>query len=112
MASTDQTLKIFNEFYNLNLLVSANEYEIVHSFFTGYTDSEQIAGNFTETLFRISNQTGINVLTLLDSFQTEDSMKVTLTMAYYLNSFSDKTVMFGVNNILTANQSVERNIIQ
>jgi hypothetical protein len=108
----DQTVRIFDEFYNLRLVVSANEYEIVHSFFTGYTTSQDVADNFTQTLFRISNQTGINVLTLLDSFQGEDSMKVTLTMAYYLNSFSDKTVMFGVNNIITANQPVERNVVQ
>jgi hypothetical protein len=108
----DPTVRIFNEYYNLDLRVSANEYDIVQSFFTGYTSDRQVAANFTETLFRISNETGIDVLTLLDSFQGTDSMKITLTMAYYLNSFSDKTVMFGVNEIITANQAVERNIVQ
>jgi len=108
----DQTVRLYNEFYNLLLTVSADEYEIVQSFFTGYTDSKDVADNFTETLFRISNQTGIPVLTLLDTFQAEDSMKVTLTMAYYLNSFSDKTVLFGVSNVLTANQAAARNIVQ
>lgn len=108
----DQTVRIFNEFYNLRLVVSANEYEIVLSFFNDYTTSDSIARNFTETLFRIANQTGIDVLELLDSFQATDSMKITLTMAYYLNSFSDKTVMYGVNNLVVANQPVERNIVQ
>ncbi len=110
--SVDQTIRIFNEFYDLKLVVSANEYEIVRAFFMNYTTSDAVAKSYTETLFRISNQTDIPVLTLLDSFQAEDSMKVTLTMAYYLNSFSDKTVMFGINNIITANQQVERNILQ
>jgi hypothetical protein len=108
----DPTVRIFNEYYNLDLRVSANEYDIVQSFFTGYTSDRGVAGNFTETLFRISNETGIDVLTLLDSFQSTDSMKITLTLAYYLNSFSDKTVMFGVNSIITPNQAVERNIVQ
>ena len=108
----DQTVRIFNEFYNLELRVSANEYEIVQSFFRGYTDSIDVANNFTETLFRISNQTGIEVLTLLDTFQADYSMKVSLTMAYYLNSFSDKTVLYGVSNLLTANRQVQRNIVQ
>jgi len=108
----DQSVRIFNEFYNLKLVVSANEYEIVQSFFRGYTDSLAVADNFTETLFRISNQTGIEVLTLLDTFQAEDSMKVALTMAYYLNSFSDKTVLYGVSNPLTPNIQTQRNIIQ
>jgi hypothetical protein len=108
----DQTVRIYNQYYNLDLRVSANEYDIVQSFFVGYTSDSDIASNFTETLFRISNETGIEVLTLLDSFQGDDSMKITLTMAYYLNSFSDKTVMYGINNIITANQAVERNIVQ
>lgn len=110
--ATDQTVRIFNEFYNLNLVVSANEYEIVKSFFDGYTTSRSVAASFTENLFRISNQTGIDVLTLLDSFKAEDSMKVTLTMAYYLNSFSNRTVLFGVNSVITSNQPVQRNIVQ
>ena len=110
--AVDQTIRIFNEFYNLKLVVNSNEYDIVHSFFIEYTDDKSIADNYTETLFRISNETGIDAMTLLDSFQGLDSMKVTLTMAYYLNTFSDKTVMFGINNLLIANQQVERNIIQ
>lgn len=108
----DQTVKIFSEFYNLKLVVSADEYEIVHSFFRGYTTDAKIADNFTQTLFRIANQTGVDVLTLLDSFQADDSMKVTLTMAYYLNSFSDKTVLFGVNNLIVANPQAARNVVQ
>jgi hypothetical protein len=107
----DQTVRIFNKFYDLDLVINANEYEIVYSFFTGYTDSRDVANNFTETLFRIANETDIDVLTLLDSFQAEDSMRVTLTMAYYLNSFSDKTVMYGISNIIPAAQPVERNIV-
>lgn len=108
----DQTVRIFNEFYNLRLVVSANEYEIVNSFFRGYTTSDSVAKNFTEILFRIANQTGIDVLELLDSFDATDSMKTTVMMAYYLNSFSDKTVLYGVNNLIIANQAVERNIVQ
>lgn len=110
--SQDQTVRIFNEFYNLKLRVSANEYEIVRSFFRGYTDSIDVANSFTETLFRISNETDIDVLTLLDTFQAEDSMKVSLTMAYYLNSFSDKTVLYGISNLLSPSVQVQRNIVQ
>ena len=108
----DNTVKIFNEFYNVKLTVSANEYEIVNSFFRNYTTNDKVAISYTETLFRISNETDIDVLTLLDSFQATDSMKITLTMAYYLNSLSDKKVLYGINNVITPNQIVQRNIIQ
>lgn len=108
----DSTIRIFNEFYNVKLTVSANEYEIVNSFFRNYTTNEKVAVSYTETLFRISNETDIDVLTLLDSFQATDSMKITLTMAYYLNSLSDKKVLYGINSIISPNQIVQRNIIQ
>lgn len=110
--AVDQTVRIFNEFYNLELIINSNEYDIVHSFFIGNTDSVDVANSYTETLFRISNETGIDALTLLDSFQALDSMKIALTMAYYLNSFSNKTVMFGIDNLLVPNRQVERNIVQ
>lgn len=108
----DSTIRIFNEFYNVKLTVSANEYEIVNSFFRNYTTNDKVAISYTETLFRISNETDIDVLTLLDSFQATDSMKITLTMAYYLNSLSDKKVLYGINNVITPNQIVQRNILQ
>jgi hypothetical protein len=110
--AVDTTVKIFDQFYDLNLVVNSDQYEIVYSFFKEYTDNIATAQSFTSTLFLISNQTQINVLELLQTFDTSDKLKVSLTMAYYLNNVSNKTVMFGVNNVITPNNSVQRNIIQ
>lgn len=108
----DYTVKIFDQFYNLNLVVDASDYEIVLSFFDGYTIDKDAAKSFTETLFRISNLTQIPVLDLLQSFQGADAMKINLTMAYYLNSVSNKTTLFGVTNVAAPNNIVSRNIVQ
>lgn len=108
----DQTVQIFDNFYSGKFSVNANEYEIVRSFFAGYTTNSKIASSYTETLFRISNDSGIDVLTLLDTFQGSDAMKVTLTLAYYLNSASDKTVLYGISSIISPMTTVQRNIIQ
>jgi len=108
----DSTLRLFNQFYDLDLVVNANEYEVVLSYFKSKTTQEKTAQSYTENLFRISNQTDIDVLTLLDSFQKSDDMTITAVMAYFLNSFSDKTVMFGVNNVIVPNNGVARNIVQ
>jgi hypothetical protein len=110
--AVDTTVKIFDQFYNLNLVVNADQYEIVYSFFKEYTSSIATAQSFTTTLFLIANQTQSNVLELLQTFDGSDKLKVSLTMAYYLNSVSNKTVMFGVNNILVPNNTVQRNILQ
>lgn len=110
--AVDTTVKIFDQFYNLNLVVNADQYEILYSFFKEYTSSIATAQSFTTTLFLIANQTQSNVLELLQTFEGSDKLKVSLTMAYYLNSVSNKTVMFGVNNILVPNNTVQRNILQ
>jgi hypothetical protein len=110
--SIDYTVRIFDQFYNLDLAVNADTYEVVRSFFTGYTSSERVAKSFTDTLFRISNITQVPVLDLLQTFEGSDRLKVSLTMAYYLNSVSNKTVLYGVNQVKAPNQTVARNIVQ
>ena len=112
MAQLDATVRIFDQFYNLDLVVNADQYEIVRSFFTQYTSNEAVARSFSQTLFRIANETQINVLDLLQSFEGGDNMKITLTMAYYLNSISNKTVMFGVNTLVRPVESAQRNVVQ
>lgn len=108
----DRTLEVFNQFYNTKLQINADQYEVVLSYFRGLTTNDRTAKAYAENLFRISNNLDIDVLTLLETFQTSDQMKVTLTMAYYLNALGDRTVMFGVNNVLQANQLAARNILQ
>ena len=107
----DNTVKVFDEFYNVRMSISASEYEIVYSFFREYTANATVARSFSETLFRISNITGVSAIELLENFKGADSMKITLTMAYYLNSLGNKTVMYGISNMLPPNQLVQRNVV-
>jgi hypothetical protein len=97
------------------LSVDAGEYEVVYSYFKNYTTDSSIAKSYSETLFRISNQTGQSIMDLLQTFQSDDndSMKIALLMAYYLNTSSTtKTVLYGIDTELAPNETVQRNIIQ
>ena len=108
----DKTVRIFDEFYNLDLVVDADQYEIVLSFFKQYS-KEVTARAFAQTLFRIANDLQESVMNLLATFEGADALQVNLTMAYYLNSSSsNRVVMFGVNNVLTPVNSIQRNIVQ
>ena len=109
MASTTE---VFDEFYNLNLVIGSDQYDVVYSYFQENTDSAAAAKSFTQTLFLIANETQINVLDLLQTFKGGDKMKVSLTMAYYLNSTTNKTVLFGINQVPMPNNLIQRNIIQ
>lgn len=108
----DPTVRIFDQFYDLDLVVNADQYQVVYSFFQNYTDNNKVAASYTDTLFRISNETQVNVLDLLQTFQGNEQLKISLTMAYYLNTLSNKTIMYGVNNTISSNQSSQRNVVQ
>jgi len=108
----DKTLTTFSTYNNTQLTVNAATYEVVLSFFKGLTTSDKTARAYSENLFKIAQATGIDVMTLLDTFEADDKLKVTLTMAYYLNSFSDKTVLYGASDIVAPNNTVARNIVQ
>jgi len=108
----DQTVRIFDEFYEFNLVVNGSEYDVVYSYFKGICDTTQIAGNFTVYLFRISQETQIPVLDLLGYIQGRNKLEVNSVITYYLNSFKSKTSIYGFGSVPKPNESVARNIVQ
>jgi hypothetical protein len=110
--SMDTTLKIFDDFYAFNLVVNGDEYDIVYGYFLSVCDTKSIAGNFTVSLFRISQETGTPVLTLLDYIKGTTKLDMNRLITYYLNSFKSKTALYGISFVPQANQPVARNIVQ
>ena len=110
-SSTDQTVKIFDEFYSFNLIINASEYDIVFSYFKSICDTTQIAGNFAVFLFRIAQETQIPVLDLLSYIQGKTKLEVNTVIAYYLNSFKSKTSIYGFGTVPQPNEAVARNIV-
>jgi hypothetical protein len=108
----DKTIRIFDSFYAFNLIVNPNEYDIVHSYFISICDTKEIADNFTVILFRIAQQTQIPVLDLLTQLKGNKKMEINQILAYYLNSFKNKTSLYGTSVIPRPNQPVARNIVQ
>jgi hypothetical protein len=110
-SSTDKTVQIFDNFYNFDLVVDGNQYEIVHSFFYNLTKSKNVTDNFTLMIFRISTLSGENPLSLVDYLQGKSKMEVNSILAYYLNSVKSKTSLYGVNSTPQPNYNTQRNIV-
>ncbi len=108
----DNTVRLFDQFYNFNLVIDGSQYDIVYSYFLKTTNSKTIATNFTGILFRISNITGENALTLLDEMKKTDALTASSLMTYYLNSLKSKTTLYGIANFPVPNEMVQRNIVQ
>ena len=110
----DKTVRIFDSFYAVDLVVDGNKYDIVHGYFVKVCKTKNIADNFTAVLFRIAQEVQIDVLDLLAQIEgtAKTNLQMNKIMAYYLNSFKSKTSLYGIGAVLKPNQPVARNIVQ
>lgn len=112
-SSLDQTVRIFDSFYSTDLQVGAAQYDIVHGYFLEVCATKNIADNFTAVLFRVAQESNVDVLDLLAEIQgITNKLQMNKIIAYYLNSFKSKTSLYGIGIIPQPNQPVARNIVQ
>lgn len=110
--STDQTIRIYDSFYAVDLVVPPDTFDIVYSYFVGVCDTPNIAANFTAFLFKISQETKIEVLELLAQIQgANNKLQMNKILAYYLNSFKSLISLYGVASVLQPNLPIARNIV-
>jgi len=110
--SLDQTIRIFDSFYQVDMIVNPNDYDIVHGYFTSVCETKNIAANFTAVLFRIATETGISALVLLNELKgSNNKLEMNKIMAYYLNGLKSKTSLYGVSVIPQPNVPVARNVV-
>ena len=79
----DATVRVFDQFYNFDLVVEADQFELVYSYFFDITKDKNIANNFSTIMFRIANITGENVLTLLDEMKKTSSLNANALLTYF-----------------------------
>jgi hypothetical protein len=108
----DQTVQIFDQFYNYSANVPAMEYDIVLSYFRSVFTTTLAAENFTTALFRVAEESDTSALTLLQSMEGQNSVQLTISMAYYLNSIRSPATLLGVLQPTTPNFYTARNVRQ
>jgi pyruvate/2-oxoacid:ferredoxin oxidoreductase alpha subunit len=106
----DQTVRVFDSFYNFEVDVPVNEYDVVFAFFKSIFTTAQAAGNFTVTLFRIADETNTSVLTLLQELEGQNQIQITATLAYYLNNLRSPATLLGYSVPVTPNFYAARNV--
>ena len=109
--SVDQTVRIFDEFYNFSVDVPVNTYDVVNSYFISIFSTADAAKSFTISLFRVAQESGTDVMTLLEQMQGQNDIQLSITMAYYLNSLRSSATLLGVNVTVTPNYYTARNVL-
>ncbi len=108
--NTDPTVRVFDEFYKRELVIDANIYDNVLSFFNSIFAETLAAKNFTLTVFTISEDSGIPVETLLNELSNQNQVQITATLAYYLNNLRSNSTLLGIKTTATPNQFAARNV--
>ena len=113
----DQTVRVFDTFYDYDVNIPVGDYDIVNSYFKSVMTTKQAADNFTSSLFRVAQDTNIPPLTLLQAFQAGNTnnnpgLSLNLNMAYYLNSIRNRATLLGVGIAVAPNFYAARNVVQ
>lgn len=107
----DRTVRVFDNFYNFEVDVNANDYDVVLSYFKSVFDDTLAAQNFTINLFQISENTGLPVETLLSEIRGQDQIQLTSTLSYYLNNLRSNATLLGINGRVAPNFYAARNVL-
>jgi len=107
----DLTVRVFDRFYAYEANIPAAEYDVVHSYFLSVMTTRQAAGNFTVSLFRVAEETGIPALTLLQEFQGANGVSLSSNLAYYLNQIRSRATLLGVGVAVVPNFYQARNAL-
>jgi hypothetical protein len=108
----DQTVRVFDSFYRYEANVPADQYDIVNSYFKSVMTTRQAADNFTNSLFRVADQTNIPIMDLLQSIQGQSGMQLNVSMAYYLNNIRSNATLVGIGTPASPNFYIARCVVQ
>lgn len=108
----DQTVRIFDQFYNYAEDVPAAEYDVVLSYFNSVFNTAEQAQNFTVAIFRVAQESGTDALTILQQIQGPTGPQLTANLCYYLNSVRSNATLLGVLQPSTPNYWAARNVRQ
>jgi len=108
----DQTVRIYDQFYNYDENVPASEYDSVLSYFKSVFNTVEQAENFTVAIFRVSQESGIDALTILNEIQGTTGPQLTASLCYYLNSVRSNATLLGVLQPSAPNYWTARNVRQ
>ena len=109
----DQTVRVFDAFYDYDVNIPVGDYDVVNSYFKSVMTTKQAADNFTVSLFRVAQDTNIPPLELLKVFQASgEQLDLNINMAYYLNSIRSRATLLGVGIPVAPNYYAARNVIQ
>lgn len=108
----DQTVRIYDEFYNYSEDVSAAEYDIVVSYFKSVFNTTEQAEAFAVSIFRVAQESGDSAVSIVQQLEGTTGVQLTASLCYYLNSVRSRATLLGILQPAVPNFWTARNVRQ
>lgn len=110
-STESKTRRFFNGFFEEDIAVSDNEWDAVHGFFLGVTDSPEAAAALSEAIITSSRQQKVSSIDLIQEFSKFSGLELDNVLALFFNSTRRNTSLLGFNQNRSPNQYVSRNVL-
>jgi hypothetical protein len=108
--SASSSVQLFTQFYGTDLIVNADEYDLVIGYMRSVCSTDLIAQNLTTAIFKIANETGISIQALLDEIQGQKKLQLSATLSYFLNMIRSSSSYLAVGEPITPQIYAARNV--
>lgn len=107
----EPTTRIFSQFYDTELIINGEEYDVVLSYLRSVCTTVRIAENLAVAIFKIAKDNNLAPLTLLDELRGQDRLKLTANLSYFLNSARNPSVFLAIGSSSIPLQYAARNVV-
>ena len=105
-----QNISVVQQYNNTQMEMNGNEWDYVLSYFREVMGTDRAAENFAKQLYKVSMQTKVSVITMVDSMKGRSGLALSMSLAYYLNGIRSPASLLGVNNVPVPNFYASRNV--
>jgi len=107
----EQTLMYFNGYFDQPVRITANEQDLIVSYFFKITNDEEAAKSLASAVITIADQNNVAPMEVLDEIRSNDGLTATKNVALLLNSTRRNTSLVGYKQARSSNPKVSRNIL-
>lgn len=105
------TTNFFNGYYDQQLTISKENYDVVQAFFLGETNNKDAADALTSMVITISSFNRINPMSIIENLRGLTGLNLTKTLTVLFNSTRRNSSYLGYTQVRQTNMFVMRNIV-
>jgi N-acetylglucosamine kinase-like BadF-type ATPase len=96
----------FTNYFNSQIKMTDNDYELVKSFFVQRTDNEQAAAALTAAVIQAANELDVYAIDVIENFQNSTNLKVAVPT--FINLSRRGSSLLGYEAGITPTENIKR----